>query len=38
MWNETYDGIKDFEIELTNKELKELATKIAEDYLSPIKQ
>jgi hypothetical protein len=34
MWNEPTDGIKDFEIELTNTELKELALKIAEEYLS----
>jgi hypothetical protein len=37
MWNKTNGGIKDFEIELTNDELKELALNIAERYLDKMK-
>lgn len=33
MWNEPIDGIVDFEIHLTKEELKNLAIKIAEDYI-----
>jgi hypothetical protein len=38
MWNETKDGIRDFEISLTNTELKELALNIANDYLNQRQQ
>jgi hypothetical protein len=33
MWNESANGIKDFEIVLTSDELKNIAIGIAEDYL-----
>jgi hypothetical protein len=33
MWNETNAGVTDFEMELTNEELKDIAMGIAEDYL-----